>query len=48
MSIRGLGKYEFSRIEGQPTEEDLNQLIKELTNALGSLVLAWLQIGIRG
>jgi hypothetical protein len=28
MSIRGLGKYEFSRIEGQPTEEDLINLSK--------------------
>ncbi len=33
----GLDKYEIITIEGQPTDEDLNQLTKELTNAAGSV-----------
>ena len=33
----GLEKYEVTKIEGQPTDEDLNQLTKELTNAAGSV-----------
>ena len=33
----GLEKYEITRIEGQPTDEDLNLLTKELTNAAGSV-----------
>lgn len=33
----GLDKYEVTTIEGQPTDEDLNQLTKELTNAAGSV-----------
>ena len=32
----GLEKYEITKIDGQPTDEDLNKLTKELTNALGS------------
>ena len=35
--IQGLEKYEITKIEGQPTEEDLTQLILELSNALGSV-----------
>lgn len=35
--IEGLEKYEITTIEGQPTEEDLTQLILELLNALGSV-----------
>ena len=34
---QGLEKYEVTKIEGQPTDEDLNQLTKELTNAAGSV-----------
>ena len=30
-------KYEITIIDGQPTEEDLNLLVKELSNALGSI-----------
>ena len=33
----GLEKYKVTKIEGQPTDEDLNQLTKELTNAAGSV-----------
>eukprot|EP00804_Cyclotella_cryptica_P002311 CCRYP_004047-RB/>CCRYP_004047-RB protein AED:0.40 eAED:0.39 QI:0/0/0/1/0/0/2/0/349 len=33
----GLEKYGITRIEGQPTDEDLNLLTKELTNAAGSV-----------
>ena len=33
----GLKKYEITRIEGQPTDEQLNLLTKELTNAAGSV-----------
>eukprot|EP00804_Cyclotella_cryptica_P030119 CCRYP_009530-RB/>CCRYP_009530-RB protein AED:0.38 eAED:0.39 QI:0/0/0/1/1/1/2/0/363 len=33
----GLEKYEITKIDGQPTDEDLNKLTKELTNALGSV-----------
>jgi hypothetical protein len=38
MSIRhddeqGIKKYEITKIDGQPTDEDLNLLMKELTNA---------------
>ena len=32
-----LEKYEITKIDGQPTDEDLNLLIKELTNAAGSV-----------
>ena len=35
--IQGLEKYEITKIEGQPTEEDLTQLTLELSNALGSV-----------
>ncbi len=28
----GLEKYEITKIDGQPTDEDLNFLTKELTN----------------
>ncbi len=30
---QGLEKYEITKIDGQPTDEDLNLLTKELTNA---------------
>ena len=33
----GLEKYEITKIDGQPTDEDLNLLAKELTNAAGSV-----------
>jgi len=33
----GLEKYEITKIDGQPTDEDLNLLAKELTNATGSI-----------
>ena len=33
----GLKKYEITKIDGQPTDEDLNLLAKELTNAAGSV-----------
>jgi hypothetical protein len=33
----GLEKYEITKINGQPTDEDLNLLTKELTNATGSV-----------
>ena len=33
----GLKKYEITKIDGQPTDEDLNLLTKELTNAAGSV-----------
>lgn len=32
-----LDKYEITKIDGQPMDEDLNRLIKELTNAAGSV-----------
>ena len=32
----GLEKYEIMKIDGQPTDKDLNLLTKELTNAAGS------------
>jgi allophanate hydrolase subunit 2 len=35
--IQGLEKYEITKIEGQPTEEDLTQLTLELSSALGSV-----------
>ena len=35
--IQGLEKYGITRIEGQPTEEDLTQLTLELSSALGSV-----------
>jgi hypothetical protein len=35
--IQGLEKYKITKIEGQPTEEDLMQLTLELSNALGSV-----------
>lgn len=35
--IQGLEKYGITKIEGQPTEEDLTQLTLELSNALGSV-----------
>jgi hypothetical protein len=34
---QGLKKYEITKIDGQPTDEDLNLLTKELTNAVGSV-----------
>jgi hypothetical protein len=34
---QGLGKYEITKIDGQPKDEDLNLLTKELTNAAGSV-----------
>jgi len=34
---QSLEKYEITKIDGQPTDEDLNLLIKELTNATGSV-----------
>ena len=34
---QGLEKYEITKIDGQPTDEDLNLLTKELTNAAGSV-----------
>ena len=33
----GLKKYEITKIDGQPMDEDLNLLTKELTNAAGSV-----------
>lgn len=33
----GLEKYEITKIDGQPEDEDLNKLTKELTNALASV-----------
>ena len=33
----GLEKYEITKIEGQPTEEDLNQLTLQISNAVGSV-----------
>jgi hypothetical protein len=35
----GLEKYEITKINGQPTDEDLNLLTKELTNAAGSVTI---------
>jgi hypothetical protein len=32
-----LEKYEITKIDGQPKDEDLNLLTKELTNAAGSV-----------
>jgi hypothetical protein len=34
---QGLKKYEITKIDGQPMDEDLNLLVKELTNAAGSV-----------
>ncbi len=34
---QGLEKYEITKIDGQPTDEDLNLHTKELTNAAGSI-----------
>ena len=34
---QGLEKYEITKIDRQPTDEDLNLLMKELTNATGSV-----------
>ena len=34
---QGLEKYEITKIDRQPTDEDLNLLMKELTNAPGSV-----------
>ena len=34
---QGLKKYEIMKIDRQPTDEDLNLLVKELTNAAGSI-----------
>ena len=34
---QGLVKYKITKIEGQPMDEDLNLLIKECTNAAGSV-----------
>ena len=33
----GLEQYKITKIEGQPTEEDLTQLTLELSSALGSV-----------
>jgi hypothetical protein len=37
MSKRDSKNYEITKIDGQPTDEDLNLLTKELTNADGSV-----------
>ena len=34
---QGLKKYKITKIDGQPMDEDLNLLVKELTNAAGSI-----------
>jgi hypothetical protein len=34
---QGLKKYEITKIDRQPKDEDLNLLTKELTNAAGSI-----------
>ena len=34
---QSLEKYEITKIDGQPKDDDLNLLIKELTNAAGSV-----------
>ena len=34
---KGLKKYKITKIDGQPMDEDLNLLVKELTNAAGSI-----------
>jgi hypothetical protein len=34
---QGLKKYKIMKIDGQPMDEDLNLLVKELTNAAGSI-----------
>jgi hypothetical protein len=34
---QGLNKYEITKIDGQPTDEDLNLFMKKLTNAAGSV-----------
>ena len=34
---QGLEKYKITKIDGQPTDEDLNLLTKELTNSVGSI-----------
>jgi hypothetical protein len=34
---QGLEKYKITKIDGQPTDEDLNLLTKQLTNAAGSV-----------
>ena len=36
---QGLEKYEITKIDGQPTDEDLNLLMKELINAAGSVAI---------
>ena len=33
----GLDKYEITKIDGQPTDDDLNKLTKELTKTLSSI-----------
>jgi hypothetical protein len=33
----GLEKYEITKIDGQPLDEDLNLLTKDLTNVAGSV-----------
>jgi len=35
--VEGLEKYEITKIDGQPTDNDLNLLPKDLTNAAGSV-----------
>jgi hypothetical protein len=41
---QGLKKYKITKIDEQPTDEDLNLLTKELTNAAGSVAnLKWRQ-----
>ena len=34
---QSLEKYKITKIDGQPRDEDTNLLIKELTNAAGSV-----------
>ncbi len=36
---QGLEKYEITKIDGQPSDEDLNLLMKELINAAGSVAI---------
>jgi hypothetical protein len=41
----GLEKYEITKIDGQPTDEDLNLLAKELTNEPMPLAASQLRMG---
>ena len=36
---QGLEKYEITKIDGQPTDDNLNLLMKELINAAGSVAI---------